>query len=410
MFASFSSRNFRLFFTGQLISQVGNWLTIIATTLFVLDLTGSGIALGILVACQYAPVLLFGLWAGALIDRIDKRKLLFATQFVAAAQSAALAVLAFSGDPPLIAVYAVAVVGGFVLAVDSPARRAFVVELVDEALVSNAVSLNSALMTSARVVGPVVAGALVALFGYGWCFSLDALSYIGPMIVLMLMRSSEIRRSPIVARAAHQVRDGLRYVRTLPELWLPLVMTAVISGLTFNYQVVMPLLVHDTFGKSEAVYTVLFSVLSIGSFLGALRMARHTTLRLTQTVAMATLLGFATLALAGAPTLVVAFVAALVIGFGMTAFITTSTANLQLTADPEMRGRVIALQSVVVLGTTPIGGPITGVVCEVLGPRAALVLGGVAALAAAAFGYWVISRRPAPQLVELDTGPECATG
>ena len=395
MFASFSSRNFRLFFTGQLISQIGNWLTIIATTLFVLDLTGSGIALGVLVACQYAPVLLFGLWAGALIDRLDKRKLLLATQFVAAAQSAALAVLAFSGSPPLIAVYAVAAVGGFVLAVDSPTRRALVVELVDEPLVSNAVSLNSALMTSARVVGPVFAGALVSLFGYGWCFSLDALSYIGPTIALLLMRSSEMRRSPIVARVAHQVRDGLRYVRTVPELWLPLVMTAVISGLTFNYQVVMPLLVHDTFGTSEAAYTVLFSVLSIGSFLGALRMARHTTLRLTQTIAMATLLGGATLALAVSPTLAIAFVVALFIGFGMTAFITTSTANLQLTAEPEMRGRVIALQSVVVLGTTPIGGPITGVVSEALGPRAALVLGGVAALAAAGFGYWVISRRPA---------------
>lgn len=392
-FRSFSSRNFRLFFTGQLISQIGNWLTTIATTLFVLHLTGSGIAIGVLTACQFAPMLIFGLWAGVLIDRADKRKLLLGTQVVAALQSLALAALAFTGDPPLAAIYGVALIGGFVLAIDTTARRAFVVELVDEDLVTNAVSLNSALATSARVVGPVVAGALVVLFGYGWCFTIDALSYIGPMVALSLMRGSDIRRSPVLVRMKHQARDGWRYVRTLPELWLPLAMTAVIGTFTFNYQVVMPLFIKHTFSSTDTMFTVMFSVLSIGSFLGAMWMARRTTLRLVQTVFTATLLGIATLALALAPTLAVAFPIAVVVGLGMTAFISSSTSTIQVAADPDKRGRVLALQGVVLLGTTPIGGPILGVVCEMWGARAGLVLGGTACLVAAAFGFWVTSRR-----------------
>ncbi|MFA5882469.1 MAG: MFS transporter [Acidimicrobiia bacterium] len=401
-FRSFASRNFRLFFTGQLISQVGNWLTTIATTLFVLHLTGSGIAIGVLTACQFAPMLVFGLWAGVIIDRTDKRKLLLGTQVVAALQSVALAVLAFSGDPQLVAIYAVAFIGGCVVAIDSTTRRAFVVELVDESLVTNAVSLNSALMTSARVVGPVVAGALVALFGYGWCFTIDALSYLGPMIALSLMRPAEIRRPPVVARMKHQVRDGLRYVRTVPELWIPLAMTAVISTFTLNFQVVMPLLVTETFSSTEAVFTILFSVLSIGSFLGAIWMARRISLHLAQTVFTAALLGIATLALAVAPTLAVAFPIALVMGLGMTAFITSSTANMQVAADPGKRGRVLALQGVVLLGSTPIGGPILGVVCQTWGARAGLLLGGVAALVAAGFGSWATSRRSVAHPVELE--------
>jgi MFS family permease len=395
MFRSLATRNFRLFFVGQLVSATGNWLTTIAATLFVLHLTDRGVAVGVLTACQFGPLLLFGLWAGAVVDRVDKRRLLVGTQVVAAIQSAALAVLAFHGDPPLVAVYLVTLAGGCVVAIDSTARRAFVVELVQEDLVTNAVSLNSSIMTSARVVGPVVAGLLVALFGYGWCFTLDALSYAAPVVAMLRMDPAEIRRPPLLARTTGQVRDALRYVGTKADLWLPLVMTAVIGTFTFNFQVVMPLLVKKTFASTDSVFTLLFSVLSVGSFLGSLWMARRTTLQLTQTVAMAALLGVATLGLAAAPALAVAFAVALVIGFGMTAFITASTGNLQLTAAAEKRGRVLALQSVVLIGTTPIGGPILGAVCDTWGPRTGIVLGGVACLLAAAFGFVVTLRRPA---------------
>jgi MFS family permease len=395
MFRSLSTRNFRLFFVGQLISSIGNWLTMIASTLFVLHLTDRGIAVGALTACQFGPLLLFGLWAGAIVDRVDKRRLLIGTQIVAAIQSAALAALAFHGDPPLAAIYAVTLAGGFILAIDSTARRAFVVELVEEDLLTNAVSLNSALMTGARVIGPVFAGLLVSRFGYGWCFTLDALSYVGPTVAMLLMRSAEIRRAPTIARASGQVRAALRYVGTVPELWLPMLMTAVIGTFTLNFQVMMPLLVKKTFAGTDSVFTSMFSVLSVGSLLGSLWIARRTTLPLTQTVGTAALLGVATLALAATPTLAVAFPIALVIGFGMTAFITSSTGNMQLTADAEKRGRVLALQSVVLIGTTPIGGPILGLVCDSFGPRAGLVLAGSACLLACALGFAVASRHAA---------------
>jgi MFS family permease len=271
-------------------------------------------------------------------------------------------------------------------------------------MVVNAVGLNSAIMTSARVIGPVVAGILIALVGYGWCFALDALSYIGPIVALLMMRASELRRAPVLVRAKRQVRDGLHYVRATPELWLPLVMTAVISTFTLNFQVVMPLLVTDTFSSTPTVFTIIFSVLSVGSLLGALWTARRASIGLGQTVFTAVLLGVATLAMAAAPTLAIAFPVALAMGLGMTAFITSSTSNVQLAADPDKRGRVLALQSVVLIGATPIGGPILGVVCETWGARAGLLVGGVASLLAAAFGMWVITRAHAAGAADTVAG------
>jgi MFS family permease len=345
-------------------------------------------------------MLLFGLWAGEIVDRVDKRSLLLVTQLIAACQSVALGILAFSGHPPVAAVYGVALIGGFVVSIDTTARRAFVVERVDEDMVINAVSLNSAIMTGARVVGPVVAGVLIAVVGYGWCFTLDALSYIAPTVALLMMRSSELRRAPVLVRAKRQVRDGLRYVRATPDLWLPIAMTAIISTFTFNFQVIMPLLVTDTFDSTPTMFTILFSVLSVGSLLGALWMARRATVTLTQTALNATLLGVATLGVAAAPTLGIAFPLALVMGLGMTAFVASSTTNVQLAAEPETRGRVLALQSVVLIGATPIGGPILGVVCETWGARAGRVVGGVAALLAAAFGLWVTARAHAARAAD----------
>jgi len=403
-FRSFSSRNFRLFFAGQLVSVIGNWLTTIASTLLVLEITHSAIAVGLLTAFQFGPMLLFGLWAGVIVDRVDKRRLLLLTQAIAACQSAVLAVLAFSGSPPVAAIYAVAMVGGFVVSIDTTARRAFVVEMVDEDMVINAVSLNSAIMTSARVIGPVFAGALIALFGYGWCFTLDALSYIAPTVALLMMRTSELRRAPVLVRAKRQIRDALHYVRATPGLWLPIVMTAIISTFTMNFQVVMPLLVTETFHSTPTVFTIIFSVLSVGSLFGALWMARRATLGLTQTVFNATLLGVAALGLAAAPTLGAAFALAFLMGLGMTAFITASTTNVQLAAEPEKRGRVLALQSVVLIGSTPIGGPILGVVCETWGARAGLVVGGVAALVAAGIGLWVTTRAHAVRAADTVAG------
>jgi MFS family permease len=391
-FRSLRFRNFRLFFIGQGISQVGNWLTLITQTLLVLHLTNSGVAVGLLTACQFAPVLVFGAFAGLVADRSDKRRLLVIVQFCAMAQSFALAGLALMGDPPVLAIYAVAFAGGLSLAFDNPARRAFVVEMVPEESVNNAVALNSAVMTSSRVIGPALAGLLIATLGYAWAFALDGLSYVAVIIGLCLMDPAEIRRSPIAERGKRQVRAGLSYVRGVPDLWVPLVMMAVVGTLTFNFQVVMPLLVKRTFDGDDALFTILFSVISVGSLIGALSTARRKVVGVRHIIVSSAAFGVTMLALALTPTLALTFPIGIAVGWASISFLTASTALVQVQSAPEMRGRVLALQAIVFLGSTPIGGPIVGAVSQAFGPRAGIALGGFAALAAAAFGI-VVRRR-----------------
>ncbi|HET7722700.1 MAG TPA: MFS transporter, partial [Acidimicrobiales bacterium] len=215
-FRSLKIRNFRLFFSGQLISQTGNWLTLIAQTLLVLKLTDSGIALGLLAAAQFGPVLLFGAFAGLVADRSDKRKLLIAVQSFAMLQSFVLAGLAFMDRPPVWAIYVVASFGGLATAFDNPARRSFVVELVPKDEITNAVSLNSALMTGSRVVGPALGGLLVATAGFGWAFLLDGVTYIAVLVGLRMIDPTKVRKGPVAPRGRGQIRDGLRYAMSVP--------------------------------------------------------------------------------------------------------------------------------------------------------------------------------------------------
>ena len=385
-FRSFRYRNFRLFFTGQSISQIGNWLTLVAQTLLVLKLTGNGLMVGLLTACQFAPVLVIGPWAGLIADRSDKRRLLMIVQAIAMAQSFALAVLAFTGHPPVLAIFAVAMVGGVTVAFDNPARRAFVVEMVPESSVQNAVSLNSALMTGSRVIGPALAGLLIKTVGYGWCFTVDGFSYIAVLVSLYMMRPAELRTPAPTARAKGQVRAGLRYVRTVPDLWIPLVMMAIIGTFAFNFQVVLPLFVTRTLGGDVGTFTVLLSVISAGSLAGALLSARRRSITLRHVVTAAIGFGIAMLLLAASPALAFAFPVGMLMGAASITFMTASTAIVQLRADPAMRGRVLALQAMVFLGSTPIGGPIVGAICDAFGARAGLVVGGVACLGAAGWG------------------------
>ena len=385
-FASLRVRNFRLFFVGQGISQVGNWLTLIAQALLVLDLTGDGVAVGVLTAFQFGPVLLLGPWAGLVADRSDKRRLLFIVQAVAMAQSFALGALAFLDEPPLIALYLVASVGGLCMAFDNPARRSFVVEMVPEDLVHNAVSLNSAMMTSSRVIGPALGGLLITTVGYGWAFVADGASYVAVLVCLALLRTDELRRPPTTERGRGQVRAGLRYVRATPVLAVPLVMMAVVGTLAFNFQVTFPLIVTRTFGQSEAVFTLLFSVISAGSLVGALWTARRRSITVTDVIRSSAAFGVALLAFAAAPGIAWAFPLGILVGIASIGFLTASTAIVQTEAAPEMRGRVLALQAMVFLGSTPVGGPIVGWIAETAGPRWAVALGGLAGVGAAIWG------------------------
>jgi MFS family permease len=386
-FSSLNVRNFRLFFIGQLISQIGSWLTMIALTLLILHRTNSGIAVGGLVACQFGPVLVLGAWGGLIADRSDKRHLLMATQTLEMLQSFALAALAFMHQAPLAAFYVTALAGGIMLAFDNPARRSFVPETVPDSNLQNAVSLNSALMTSSRVFGPALAGLLVVTTGYAWCFAIDAVSYLGVLVALQMMRPDELRRPPVTTRAKGQVRAGLRYARSIPELWVPLTMMAVVGTLTFNFSVVLPLFVERTFHGSDGTYTLMYSVLSLGALIGALGVAARRSIEVSQLVTACGLFGVAMLVFAAAPTLAAAFPIALLVGLTSIAFMTFSTAIMQMRAEPAMRGRVLALQAIVFIGSTPIGGPLLGAICDAYGARAGLVVGGVAAIGAATWGY-----------------------
>jgi MFS family permease len=410
-FHSLRVRNFRLFFTGQLISQVGNWLTLVAQTLLVLELTDSGIALGVLAAAQFGPILVLGPWAGLVADRSDKRRLLLVVQTVAMGQSFLLAVLAFSGEPPVGAIYAVAVLGGVCMAFDNPARRSFVVDMVDPDRINNAVSLNSALMTSSRVVGPALAGLLVSTVGYGWAFLGDGLSYLAVIAGLWMMRTSELRAAPVTPRGRGQVRAGLRYVRSEPELFVPLAMLAVIGTLSYNFQTVFPLFVTRDLGSSDAVFTALFSVVSVGSFIGALVTARRREIGVRQVGLAAVGYGVAMAAMALAPNVAVALVLGVVLGLASISFIVSSTAIVQLRSAPEMRGRVLAIQAMLFLGSTPVGGPIVGWVAEEFGARYSVALGAAAALLAGAWGLAAARRNATlgaegPEVVAADADPE----
>jgi MFS family permease len=389
-FRSFDSRNFRLFFSGQIVSQAGTWMQSVAIVWVVLDLTGSGLALGLVTAAEFLPILLLGAWAGVITDRVDRHRMMLATQGAFLALAFALSVLTLTGNATVPALFALSLVFGTINAFDNPSRRALVVELVGEDDVPNAVGLNSALMTGSRVVGPALAGLLIAGPGAGVAFAVNTVTYVAVIAALARMDRSQFRAAPRVAKAKGQLREGFRYVWRTPDLRLPLIMVAVIGMLAFNYQVSLPLIAERTFGGTATTFTLLFATMSLGSVAGALLVARQTDLGLGFLLRAGTGLAVSSFALALAPTLLLAFLASLAVGFTNVLIISGANAVVQLRAAVLMRGRVLALLSVVFLGSTPIGSPIIGFVAEELGPRAAVGLGGVAtALAVAWTAYQV---------------------
>lgn len=394
-FSALHNRNFRLFFTGQLVSNTGNWLTIVALTLLVLDRTGSGLAVGLLSACQFGPILLFSTWGGVLVDRFSKRKLLAITQSLEMAQSFVLAGLAFTPSAPLWAFYAVAIAGGCFLAIDNPVRRSMVNELVPAGDVPNAVTLYSAMVNVSRIAGPVIAGSLVVAVGYGWCFTIDAVSYVSVLIAVALMREAELRRLPTTARGPGQIRAGLRYITTMPDLWVTFVMLAVIGTLSYNFILLFPLFVAKGLHADAAAYTYVYAAFSVGGLVGALVVARRSTVDVRTVALGAVSLGAAMLLLTVAPNVVFAVALAVPAGAASVAYMTATTSIAQLRTTPQMIGRVLSLQTVLLIGTTPVSGPILGVVADVGGGRAPMLIGALAAFGAAAFGLATVRRLPA---------------
>jgi MFS family permease len=386
-FSSLKYRNFRLYFIGQTVSNTGNWLTTIALTLLVLKITGSGLAVGLLAACQFGPILFLAPLGGAIADRSDKRRLLFVTQGLEMTQSFALAGLAFMSHPPLIGLYGLALAGGIFLAFDNPLRRTLVNEMVPHREVHNAVVLYSIIVNVSRLFGPALAGLLITTVGYGWAFTADGLSYLIVLFCLYLMRSSELRKEPIRSKTKGEILAGLKYVRSTPLLWISFAMLAAIGTLSYNFNVTLPLFVTHSLHRSDAVFTILYSVFSCGAVASALIVAHRSYVGIKHIVFGAAALGAAMLLLSVTPDTVLAVPVIFLVGMSTILYSTAMAAFVQLHSAPIMRGRVIALQTTLMVGTTPIGGPILGVLADITSPRLPIMLGGVVCLAAAAFGY-----------------------
>jgi MFS family permease len=383
-FASLAVPNYRRYFSGQVVSISGNWMQTVAEMWLVVQLTGSAVSVGITAALQFVPILLFGAWGGLVADRLPKRRLLMCTQALMALPAITLWALTTAGNVQLWMVYALVLTRGAVTAIDNPARQAFVMELVGPDRVVNAVALNSVIVHTARIVGPAAAGTVIALVGVGPCFALNALSFLAMLAALRAMDPAALHASAPVARASGQLRVALRHVRATPSLWIPLGAMVLVGTLSFNFQVLLPITAKETWHGTAATYALMTSAMGVGSVAGALAAGFRARVTPRLLIVASAAFGVAELLVAGAPTLGLMAAALVPLGAVSVTFAAGVNSTLQLAADPLLRGRVMALYSVVFLGSTPIGAPLVGWLAEVAGPRAGYVLGGVAALIAAA--------------------------
>lgn len=414
-FASLRNRNYRLFFTGQVISNIGTWMQRIAQDWLILTLTGSAAAVGITTALQFLPMLLFGLYGGVLVDRLPKRPLLLFTQSAMGVTGIVLGVLTLTGHVQVWHVYATAFALGLATVVDNPARQTFVSELVGPDQLSNAVSLNSANFQSARLIGPAVAGVLIGAVGSGYAFVINGLSFTAPIVALILMRTNELRAVERAPRGRGQLRAGLRYVAGRPELLWPIVLVGFIGTFGFNFAIWLTAFTHTVFHSGAQTYGLLNSLMAAGSLAGALLAARRATSRLRMLVAAAVLFGLLEVVAAITPSFWLFALLLIPIGvFGLTVNVTANSA-IQMATDPAMRGRVMALYMMVFTGGTPIGAPLVGWITDTYGARIGFATGGaISALAALTIGL-ILARIAGLRLRELRAPdiwrrPESSTG
>ncbi len=391
-FAALSVPNYRRYFAGQAVSLVGTWMQTVAQGWLVLELTGSGTALGLMAAAQFLPILLLAPYGGVLADRLDKRRLLIATQVGLGTIALALGLLVVTGLVQLWMVLVLALLLGLITAVDNPVRQAFAQEMVSPARLRNAVSLNSVLVNTARAVGPAMAGILIATTGTGICFLINAASYAAVVFALAGMNRETLHPTASAGREPGQVRQGLSYVAHTTELLVPLMMLALVGTLAYEFQVVLPLMARGPLEGGAGTYGLLTSAMGAGAVVGGLVVAGHGRTGLRPLTVAAALFGAAILATAAAPSVAVALVALAVVGATSVTFLAVGNTTLQLTSDSRFRGRVMALWTVAFLGSTPLGAPIIGWVSEQISPRGGLVVGGLACLAAAGVGAIAMAR------------------
>lgn len=387
-FSSLGIRNYRLYYLGQIISTSGTFMQSIAQDWLVLKLSNSGTALGIVTALQYLPILFLAPYGGVIADRFSKRKILYFTQSISGLLALILGVVVWVNIVQLWMVFILAFCLGVVSAFDNPTRQAFVVELVGESHLRNAVTLYSTLVNLSRIIGPAIAGVLISTVGIAQCFLINGISYGAVVAMLYLIRAEELNIAPVAARARGQLSEGFRYVLSNPVLRSTLIMMVIIGTLTFEFQVSLPLIARFTFNGDASSYASLSMALGIGAVTGGLLIAGKSKVSAERLARGALLFGLAILAAAIMPNIRLTQLALIVVGVCSISFTSQGNSVLQLESTPQMRGRVMSFWALAFLGTSTIGGPIVGWFGEYLGPRWALGLGGAAAVLAAGLGWW----------------------
>lgn len=407
--------NYRIYFFGQLVSQTGSWLQRIAQSWLVLDLTGSPAALGVVTALQFLPIMILSLFAGVVADRFPKRRLLFVIQGVATAQAVVLALLTLTGAIQLWHVYVLALVLGVSTAFDMPTRQSFVGELVGRSHLQSAISLNSSVFNAARIVGPGIGGVIIAVWGVGWCFALNALSFVAVLVSLAMLRPTasgvrRVSRSPLWT----QLGDGLRYAVGRRELLFPLLLLAVVGTFGYNFGVVLPLIARYALDVGSVGFGSLNAAMGLGSLVGALVLAARVAPSQRGLVWASGAFSLLLLAVAAAPWYLLTLLLLVAMGVASVTYSASTNTTLQLNSREEYRGRVLSLYTLLFAGSTPIGGAITGWMADQWGIRVSLgVEAGVCLLAVAA-GAVYLARRPAATVGEAAVAqvaaPVVATG
>jgi MFS family permease len=401
-FSSLRTRNYRLFASGQVVSNTGSWMQRVAQDWLVLQLThDSGTALGITTGLQFLPLLLFSLWGGVIADRYSKRRILMVTQAAMGGLALILGVLALTGSVRIWQVYLLAFALGMITVVDNPTRQAFAVEMVGKDGMANAIALNSAVFNLARIAGPAIAGLVIAAVGTPAAFIVNAASYGAVLIGLKLMRPGELHAVPRPPRGPGQLREAMSYVRARPALWMPLVLIFFVSTFGMNFQVTTALMSRTVFHTGAGAFGLASAMFAFGALGGALVAARrsHPTLRLLLTTSLI----FSVLEIiTGAVPSYLTFLLALVpTGLVLLIFTTAANSSTQLSTSPDMRGRVMGLYMLVFLGGTPIGSPLAGWVAEAYGARMSMMAGGVISLIATVVMTRLLTRRRSARLVPM---------
>jgi len=391
-FASLRTRNYRLFFIGQSVSVTGTWMQKLAQGWLVLELTNSGAWLGITLAVQQLPTLVLTPWGGVLADRYSKRTILLCTATASIIPSAMLGVLTLTHSINIAIALGLALLGGIIDAFEKPARQSFPSEMVGHEQLTNAVILNNVMQDTGKVLGPAIAGVLIATAGLPFTFLINAASFLTVIVGLLLMRTDELARPKHEATGTGQLRAGLTYVRTTPRLFGPLVLLGLVGLVAYNFQVLLPLLARDTFHGDARAAGYLLGALGAGSVIGGLALAGVLAASIGRIIGAALILAVLFVTTSLAPNFGIALGMVFAIGASSVVFKSLASTWLQLTAEPAMRGRVLAMLVVAIAGTTPIGAPAMGWVSEQFGTRATFALAGVCTAIAAASVYLYVRR------------------